>query len=157
MQLRQMTSFLYSQLLELLQSIVSYIIPKNNEEKTTISHLYNAIRYSSDQEHLQKRSIDNSRIAVSTARGPTSDNSTSSTTSAPSVNVNFTAHTIKKSDLNGKSLKTGDLEPILKGLHKLREHSYKASNRSPRKTRNSNPEHIGSDRATIFTKPIHTQ
>ena len=64
---------LYSQLSELLQSIVSYIIPKHKEEKTTICHLYSAIRYSSDPEHLQKRSIDNFRIAASAVGGSISE------------------------------------------------------------------------------------
>ena len=34
---------------------------------------------------------------------------------------------VKKSDIsNSNSLNTDDLEPILEGLHKLREHSFKA-------------------------------
>ena len=33
---------LYQQLSELLQSLISYIVPKNKEEKTTICHLYSA-------------------------------------------------------------------------------------------------------------------
>jgi len=68
---------------------------------------------------------------MSTTVGTTSDSSASNTTPTPSVNVNLTtARTIKKSDLSSKNLKTGDLEPILEGLHKLREHSYKASSRA---------------------------
>jgi len=81
----------------------------------------------SDSEHLQKRSIDNSRLDANAAGSSFSDNNTSNTTSIPPVNVSYTTRTLKKGELSGKSLKTGDLEPILKGLYKLREHSYKAS------------------------------
>ena len=70
-----------------------------------------------DQEHLQKRSIDITRIVMSTTVETTSDSSTSYTTSSPPVNGNLTtARTIMKSDLASKNLKTGDLEPILEGL-----------------------------------------
>jgi len=45
----------------------------------------------------------------------------------PLLNVSYTTRTLKKSDLSGKNLKSGELEPILEGLYKLREHNHKAS------------------------------
>jgi len=45
----------------------------------------------------------------------------------PLLNVSYTTRTLKKSDLSGKNLKSGELEPILESLYKLREYSHRAS------------------------------
>jgi len=45
---------LYHYLSEVLQALISYIVPQNKEDKTTTCHLYSAIRFSSDPERTQK-------------------------------------------------------------------------------------------------------
>ena len=42
-------------------------------------------------------------------------------------NVNYTIRALKKNDLSAKNLKSGELEPILEGLYKLREYNHRAS------------------------------
>ena len=66
--------------------------------------------------------------------GTTSNNSNASYTTSPIPNVSFhTVRQVKKGNfVNTKilNLKLGELDPIIKGLHKLLEHSYKASSRA---------------------------
>ena len=113
---------LYHYLSEVLQALISYIVPQNKEDKTTTCHLYSAIRFSSDPERLKKRSIDNTQLDITGAGSQIPENNTT-----PMPNVNYTIRVLKKSDLSAKNLKSGELEPILESLYKLREYNHRAS------------------------------
>ena len=91
---------LYQYLSEVLQALISYIVPQSKEEKITTCHLYSAIRFSSDPERLKKRSIDNTQLDVNGAGSSLPENNT---TPMPLLNVSYTTRTLKKSDLSGKT------------------------------------------------------